>query len=55
MNVSCAYKLYIHTIYESYIDIDWLKITKENILFKDSKFVTHVIPIKKLVDFSVTQ
>lgn len=55
MNVNCAYILYIHTVYESYSDVEWIKVTENNILFKDSKCVTHVIPIKKLVNFSVTQ
>ena len=55
MNVNLSYKAYIHTHYESYKNIEWLRITKENVLFKDSDLVTHVIPIKQLVDFSVTQ
>ena len=55
MNVSIAYKGYIHTHYEDYKKVEWLRITTENVLFKASDSATHVIPIKKIVSFSVTQ
>lgn len=55
MNVRVAHKLYMHVVYENYNNIEWLKITNNNVLFKDAKYTTHVIPIKRIVEFSVTQ
>lgn len=55
MNVSVAHRLYLHVVFENYKNVEWLKITKDNVLFKDHEFVTHVIPIKKIESFSVTQ
>lgn len=54
MNVSVSHVLYIHTLHESYINVEWIKITRNNLMFKEN-CTTHVIPVKKLVDFSVTQ
>lgn len=55
MNVSVSYKAYIHTHHEDYKDVEWVRINKENILFKVDAKTTHVIPIKHLISFSVTQ
>lgn len=55
MNVSIAYKAYIHTIYETYRNVEWIKISHENIVLVDEKQYKHFFPIKKLVEFSVTQ
>ena len=54
MNVSVEHLLYIHTIYEDYKDVEWVKIGKSNVLFKVNN-ETHVIPIKKIVNFIITQ
>ena len=54
MNVSVSHVLYIHTIHENYVNVEWIKMTKNNIMFREN-CTTHCIPVKKLVDFSVTQ
>ena len=55
MNVSVSYKAYIHTHYYDFKNVEWIRINKDNILFKVDANTTHVIPIKYLVSFSVTQ
>ena len=54
MNVSVAYKMYLHTHYENHSNVEWLQIGTVNVKFKVAN-ATHVIPIHSIVSFTVTQ
>ena len=54
MNVSVAYKTYIHVHYEDYRDVEWVDVGFLNVKFR-VKNETHVVPVRSIVSFKVTQ
>lgn len=54
MNVRVIHKLYIKTISENFFNVEWLTITPLKVIFRVN-CVTHLIPVKNIIDFKVTQ
>ena len=55
MNVSISYKCYIHVHFESYKDVEYLKISTGNVSFKSNDGVKHFFDMKQVLSLSVTQ